>query len=53
MPNVDKVRVRMESRPGAVAYCCQCAWAAVEEAEGERILVAGNSKDPQWICTGH
>ncbi|OQR86814.1 hypothetical protein ACHHYP_09923 [Achlya hypogyna] len=47
VPNESKLRARMESAPGSVAYACQCKWASVSAKttpEKERV---------KWCCAGH
>ncbi|KDO18780.1 hypothetical protein SPRG_14915 [Saprolegnia parasitica CBS 223.65] len=47
MPNEAKLRAKMESSSGCIAYACQCKWLSVSDKttpERERV---------KWCCAGH
>ncbi|KAG2497369.1 hypothetical protein HYH03_004527 [Edaphochlamys debaryana] len=47
-PTESKLAPKMRSRPGCVAYCCQCSWLSVVDQ-----TKLDFSSELRWVCAGH
>lgn len=47
VPNEAKLRVKMDTAPGVVAYACQCKWLSID------VQTRVDSCRVKWACAGH
>ncbi|TYZ57946.1 hypothetical protein PybrP1_003574 [[Pythium] brassicae (nom. inval.)] len=47
VPNEAKLRAKMDSAPGVVAYACQCKWLSID------VQTRADSCRVKWACAGH
>ena len=52
VPDVEKLRERMERSEGGMGWCCQCMYVNVRSGATVRVD-GGRSSKCRWICTGH
>ncbi|GAB5358149.1 hypothetical protein AAMO2058_000434100 [Amorphochlora amoebiformis] len=58
-PNLSRLQMRLTSKPGYSAYCCQCSWLNVCEATDVTKLSRDSLGDSsvsgeyRWCCGGH
>jgi hypothetical protein len=47
-PDEDRLREKLKTRAGCMAYACQCQWSSCRETR-----VVDYSSELRWVCAGH
>ena len=48
MPEKDKLRARLKSSPGTIAYACQCKWRSFSS-----LVNISEDTELKWVCGRH